>query len=1605
MSTAIRTTLAGLVLALLAAGPARAQGHVPGELLVRWKPSARAAARLEALRPLGARPLARFALPGLERLQVEGVAVEEAVARLSLDPRVEYAEPNLLWSIDRVPNDPRYPELYGLRNTGQTGGTAGADIRAEPAWDRFTGDATLLVGVLDTGAQLDHPDLAANLWTNPGEVPANQLDDDGNGFVDDVHGYDFLNHDGDPTDDNGHGTHTAGTIAAVGDNGVGVTGVVWRARLVVLKFLGAGGTGPTSAAIEALEYCTRMGVRLTNNSWGGALFSRALEDAVEAAGAAGHLFVAAAGNARTNTDNSPQYPASLPQACVLSVAATDASDQLAAFSNYGATSVDLAAPGVDVLSTAPGSTYRLLSGTSMSTPYVTGAAAFLLGRFPGMTAEDVKARLMVLVDLLPGLQGRCVSGGRLNLALAASDPDSVPPSGITDLALVAPGSNSVDLRWTAPGDDGSEGTLARYELRVGLVPITPANVDATARFPAPVPVPAGASQAWRVRGLAVESDYWFAIVPRDEFGNAGPLSNVVAGRTLVPPRLALAPTSVSAAANTGSTVQRDVELRNDSPGTLEWSAPMPTLDFGVAQGVWPAAAGEKGVEPPAREPVTQGSGGPDAFGYRWADSSEPGGPVFQWVEPAPGAVPIPLSGDEEISDPQPIGFGFPFYGRRFSRVRVCTNGYLQFGLEGPAFVNSGLPSNGGPRNMIAAFWDDLHFGPGIERAFLHSDGTRCIVTWQAVPRYNDPSSVMTFQCILYPSGEIRFQYRTMTGHTGSSTVGIQDSSRTVGLTIAYNQAFVRDSLAVRLAPLRQWLTVSPASGFLGPGERQSVAIGLDASGLASGTYHGRVRLVTNDPAAFDTSVAATLDVTGAPHLVLSPPALDFGTHFLGASDTLALTLANDGVDPLIVTSLASDSPAFTLDPGGFTLLPGEALTRAVAFTPAAIADHRGTLTVACNDPAQAQAGLPLHGVASAAPEIEAGPGTLRASATTALHPEAARQERVLLIRNSGGSPLEWAASAFQGRVLAPPALARAPGTAPAVAQVKGGVAAGPGALGDGGPDAFGYRWVDSDDPRGPVFAWEEIEGVGTRLFGSADDSSTTLALPFPFPFYGAVYREVFVCTNGFVSFAGRDSALVHTDLPSDAPGVPRAMVAPFWSDLDLRTARGAGRAYAHFDGSKLIVEWRDAIHFSGVGPYSFQLMLWPSGMMEFQYLAVGPAGIGATTGLQDASGTVGLRMAFNAPYARAGLRVRVTAQEDWLTLDRGSGITPPGGTDTLKVRFDARPGPDGDYLGEVRLASNDVELPLLVVPCAMHVGLVSGTAEAQPGEVAAISRQPLVRFLLASPAPGDALRPGSLRVAGSPIAEASEPVPAPDGRIDVTVRAVDLLERLPGGAGPGFAVSGEFGAGGWFEQQADLSLRPPAMVAGPLPAFGSSEPPPPVRTGEPVALNWAPPAAGADDYAVAWSADGGTRWSELDHVSGTAFAAALPETSSRALLEIVARSGDAVTGTWLSAPFVVTPGEAPAPTRLALRRAGANPARGDVRLELWLPVGGEVRVDVFDLSGARVRTLARGTLPPGRHPLAWDGRREGGETAPPGLYLARARAPGGEATVRFALLR
>jgi hypothetical protein len=429
--------------ALVAVGPAGSARFQPqAEILVGFKPGVSAASQRAVLSTLGAAPEQRLRPIRTYLASVASLREASVLATLARDPRVRYAEPNFRYRADAVPNDPSFTQLWGLSNTGQivngVAGTADADIDAPEAWSVSTGSPDVTVAVIDTGVDYTHPDLAANIWINPGENCAgcrnDGVDNDGNGYVDDWRGWDFINNDNDPFDDNGHGTHVAGTIGGVGNNGAGVTGVNWSVKIMPLKFLDANGSGDAADAVRAVLYATSMGAVVTNNSWGGDAYSQALADAVAQADAHGSLFVAAAGNNFSDNDATPNYPSNYDIPNVIAVAATDNRDARAWFSNYGRSTVDLGAPGSSILSTWPGASYRSLDGTSMAAPHVTGAVALAKAAFPTASGEGLKALLLRTVDPNTSLATRTSTGGRLNIG------NALACSGTPQLWLGAPGS-------------------------------------------------------------------------------------------------------------------------------------------------------------------------------------------------------------------------------------------------------------------------------------------------------------------------------------------------------------------------------------------------------------------------------------------------------------------------------------------------------------------------------------------------------------------------------------------------------------------------------------------------------------------------------------------------------------------------------------------------------------------------------------------------------------------------------------------------------------------------------------------------------------------------------------------------------------------------------------------------------------------------------------------------------------------------------------------------------------------------------------------------------------------------------------------------------------
>ena len=417
-----------------------------------------------------------------------GASLEKTLAAYASDSSVRFAEPDFRVHAAVTPNDSYFRDVWGLHNTGQNGGLADADIDAPEAWDLIQGSIGTVVAIIDSGIDYLHPDLYRNVWINQGEIPstilpllvdldgdalitfrdlndplnqgidkitdlngngiidgrdllydlsaggwADGISNDGDTYVDDLIGWNFVKNTNDPFDDHGHGTHVAGTVGADGNNSRGIAGVLWEVQLVGLKFLDATGGGYVSSAIAALNYAVAKSIDISNNSWGGGGYSQALYDAINAARIHGHVFVAAAGNGGSDgigddNDALPQYPSSYNLDNIVAVAATDKYDKLAGFSNYGATSVDVAAPGVEILSTVPGG-FAYASGTSMAAPHVTGVVAMVQAQNPSWTYSQTIAQVLNKADQLTGLQGKLSTGARLNAhgAVSAALPDTTGP--------------------------------------------------------------------------------------------------------------------------------------------------------------------------------------------------------------------------------------------------------------------------------------------------------------------------------------------------------------------------------------------------------------------------------------------------------------------------------------------------------------------------------------------------------------------------------------------------------------------------------------------------------------------------------------------------------------------------------------------------------------------------------------------------------------------------------------------------------------------------------------------------------------------------------------------------------------------------------------------------------------------------------------------------------------------------------------------------------------------------------------------------------------------------------------------------------------------------
>ncbi len=898
-------------------------------------------------------------------------------------------------------DDPQLPNQWHYDNTGQTGGSPGADTDLLSAWDIQTGDPNVVVAVIDGGIDVSHEDLSDAMWVNTAEqLGTTGVDDDGNGYVDDVYGYSFGDNSGTiPADD--HGTHVGGTVGAVNNNGTGVSGVAGGdgsgngVRLMSCAAFGAFGTGGFDAAFV---YAADNGAVIAQNSWGYTSPGAYEQSVLDAIGyfianagfdefgnpvgpMQGGLVVFAAGNSNSSADYYPGYYES-----VLAVASTDHRDIRSSFSNYGGW-VDIAAPGSSVLSSFPGNTYGSISGTSMACPHVSGAAALIVSEFGGMglTPAEVWGRLVGTTDdidpLNPGFEGD-LGSGRLNAFNALQTDSGIPPSDIIDLTATSITGFSVDLSWTAPGANADSGVASRYDLRYARFPIDLANFATAAQVTSvPSPGTAGTTQSATVVGLDPLTTYYFAMKTINFFGNTSGLSNTLSVTTLDIPEIGIDPDSLLAVLDQGSDTTLVITISNDGNEVLEFDFPdfssSPDLNDNKTSFIDFSYGSFSKDEEDTRHghPVLQGRGEDGGFGYSWIDSNHPGGPAFSWMDISSTGTPVYLSDDDR--ELVKLGFDFPFYDETKSSVYISSNGFLSFGSAGAInYVNQQIPTTSAPNDIIAPFWDDLYPSSGQVHYLKEED--KFTVQFTGVGFYGNSSVDNTFQVVLREDGVIEFFYLDMTDRA-SATVGIESFDGTEGMQVAFNTAYIADSLAIRISSLPDFISqILPSSGSIPAGDSKDVLVSFQADSIDAGNYERTITLSSNDPTNPSITIPVILHVNGVPNIAVSDTLLDFGDNFLSSRDSLELRLSNVGSETLIISDIAGTDLPFSIESLAYpiTFLPKESRSIQIYFQSDAPGAFTDSLRIVSNDRQDSVRIIALTGNSLEPPTMELSPTSI-----------------------------------------------------------------------------------------------------------------------------------------------------------------------------------------------------------------------------------------------------------------------------------------------------------------------------------------------------------------------------------------------------------------------------------------------------------------------------------------------------------------------------------------------------------------------------------------------------------------------------------------------------
>ncbi len=1277
--------------AIRAVEAALAYPHVPGEIIVRFADETSEESRKEAIAAGDGVELQSFDEISAKLIEVHPDDLSLVLAELNVDPRVQYAEPNFLLSIDGLPNDPQYPLQWGLDNSGQIMdgqiGSVDADIDASEAWEVTTGSPGVIVAVIDTGVDFAHADLGGNnrdnstMWTNSGELcpgcSTDGLDNDGNGYIDDWRGWDFVNYDDNPRDDNGHGSHVAGILGARANNSEGGAGIAYNTTIMALKAFTAGGGGAAGATVGAILYAAENGASIINASWGGITPSLTLEEAIVYAGEHGALFVAAGGNDGFDTDLIGHFPSALDLNNLIAVGATNNRDELSSFSNYGLKTVDIGAPGEDIYApwvrTDLTSPYRYASGTSMAAPHVAGVAALIKARFPEATPLGIKNLILNSADRIENLVGLVSTGGRLNAGNA----------------LACPNEPQVWIDRPVPG--------------FASVPGEPIEVRILASNCA---VPDGVTVSANAGGQAIELAAQGAGLYTGTFTPAAPGALTINAQAQLGDR-------VDSHQITGESVL-NYRFENDVFNWLDATA-----------GTEIAFGGERDFEIPVLlsfpftfydrtfEEITIGENGllgfggtrvtnpfnqsipdilaPNGFIAAYWDNLdlEAGGQIWHDVV---GSAPnrrfviswIDIPNVLQTSGPT-AGSG-PFDGITFQIIlEESTNSiYLQY-LD--ADFNANTIDYG-----IGATIGVEHFSGTIGRQFSYNDPSLRPYEATTAIRLSlqnpEQPEILTATLEDAAAGKPYIQHLSVEGGSppyiwsiveGSlpEGVGFDPATGTIAGTPYSPGAF---SLTVQVTDsdgnaARQFLNFDVAAGYewiddefswidaSDGGERlpferddQAFTIELPFSFSYFDETFNQFQVSSNGYLVFGDDRATTFLNTNLPDPRDPNGTIAVLWDDLSPQDggSVWMRLTGDAPNRRVVVSW-NEVPRFKLHGGGTFQVVLEESTNDIVMQYLDLTfddetyDLGASATIGIEDP-DGTIGVEFS-VDQTIPEKYIGQTAIRFTggepASPVMNVTSLQEGQLgapyfdLLSARGGSPPFTW--SIASGDL--PPGLNLAPETG-----MLTGVPAATGSF------TFAALATDSGDPSQSITseyvlrilpgyeisdgAYEWINAIdgGIRLDFAGDDSAVSMSLPFVFNYYGESFEEVQVSTNGYLVFGGGKAvSLSNKSIPD--PTEPNGMVAALWDDLSPDVGQGIWvRALGESPNRRFVVGWIDAARFNQVGASTFQITLEEgTNRIIFQYQDVFfddiryDYGASATVGLESVNGTIGTQFSFNQP--------------------------------------------------------------------------------------------------------------------------------------------------------------------------------------------------------------------------------------------------------------------------------------------------------------------------------------------------------------------------------------